>query len=292
VWEVRPGELDVDKSLSVGYGSTSVVYLGRLRGETIVAVKDCQLSEPDVDTDAIFIYLRELEVWSRVNHPHILHFFGFSMSETVFRICSEYCRGGTLFDLLHNCWHIPLRWWQRRKILLDISLAVEHMHTLEAPIMHRDLKSLNVFLLSPVTDESTGPQVKLADFGFARVRKTQRRDESTVSDLTQGAGTPHWMAPEVASGTQYHEKVDVFSFSIIIYEVVCRHMAFEELDQESAMQEIASGGRPRLDPDIVPPDAPPALLDLMMRCWDQEPSKRPSISQAHDELLRIPWPDS
>jgi len=291
-WELKPGELDVDRSLAVGYGSTSVVYLGRLRGETIVAVKDCQVSDPDIDRDVISVYLRELEVWSRMNHPNILHFFGFCIKERAFQICSEYCRGGTLFDLLHNCWHVPLRWWQRRKILVDVSLAVEHMHTLQTPVMHRDLKSLNVLLLSPVTDESARPSVKLADFGFARVRKSHRRDDSTSSVLTEGVGTPHWMAPEVALGsTRYHEKVDVFSFAILIYEVVCRYMAFEDLDPDSARQEIASGGRPRLDPDIVPPEAPAALLDLMVRCWDQDPSKRPSMSEVHDQLLQVPWPN-
>lgn len=288
-WELKPGELEVDTSLAVGYGSTSIVYLGRLRGETIVAVKDCQLSESDIDGDVIALHSRELEVWSRVNHPSILHFFGFYIDKSVFRICSEYCRGGTLFDLLHNCWHVPLCWWQRKKILADLALAVEHLHTLETPIMHRDLKSLNVFLVSPVTDENTRPTVKLADFGFARFRQGQRRDESAWSDLTQGVGTPHWMAPEVGRGTQYHEKVDVFSFSIIMYEVVCRQMAFEDMDPEEARQDIASGGRPRLD--IAPPETPPELLDLMQRCWADAPSDRPSICQVHDELMEVRWPE-
>jgi len=293
-WAIAPGEIESLEE-TIGIGSTSVVYKGKLRGvPQAVAVKEITLSTIEEqysrETDGTVIAItRELEVWPAVRHPGILKFLGFSFTpdERVMRICSQFCTGGTLFDLLHNCWDIELSNLQKRKMLLDIARAVDYLHNFQQPVMHRDLKSLNIFLLEPVVDRESEIHVKLADFGFAR---------KPEDDLTNGAGTPHWMAPEVAQGTVYHLKVDVFSFAVIMYEVVCRHMAFETLTPEQAKHEIAQGHRPTLEgacgtDTFVPENTPNELRALIARCWSQNALDRPSMDDVVQELERLEWPE-
>lgn len=299
-WEIGPDEIFGIQEDCIGFGSTSVVYLGYLRGvPEPVAVKEVVLSQLEEqygcqDEGIILAITRELEVWPEINHPSILKFLGFCFSpdRTTLRIVSQHCRGGTLFDLLHNCWHIRLSNAQKKRILLDCARAVDYLHNIQKPVMHRDLKSLNVFVLEPVVDERSDVRVKLADFGFARIRP----ERSGWTDLTSGVGTPHWMAPEVAQGLGYHLKADVFSFAVIMYEVVCRHMAFETLDAQQVQQTIAQGHRPPLDgregvDTHVPNGTPRELRALISRCWSQGPLDRPSMGVVVEELQRIEWPE-
>jgi len=298
-WEITPQELRLSDN-SIGFGSTSIVYLGHLHGVPgEVAVKEVSFATVEEaygeqDAGTILAITRELEVWPQVNHPNILKFLGFGFSEdaTKLRICSQYCRGGTLFDLLHNCWDIELNTRQKRKILLDVAGAVDYLHNISTPVMHRDLKSLNILLLDRVVDEKSEIKVKLADFGFARIKPTT----SGWSDLTSGAGTPHWMAPEVMTGSTYHLKADVFSFAVIMYEVVSRHMAFETLDAEQVQDRIAQGERPALygeteEETYVPPTTPTVLRELIARCWSQGPLDRPSMDEVIREVKDLDWPD-
>mmetsp|Transcript_21544 Transcript_21544/g.61690 ORF Transcript_21544/g.61690 Transcript_21544/m.61690 type:complete len:313 (+) Transcript_21544:125-1063(+) len=294
-WEIGPGELRLEDTV-LGCGSTSIVYLGYLRSLP-VAVKECNFAqvEEQYGSDGqgtIIAFIRELEVWPEVDHPNILRFLGFCFSEdcTKLRIISQLCRGGTLFDLLHNRWDVELSKTQKLRMLVDIGAAVEYLHNIQMPIMHRDLKSLNVYIVDEVVDETSEVKVKLADFGFARVRPAM----TGWSDLTSGAGTPHWMAPEVSQGSGYHLKADVFSFAVIMYEVVCRHMAFEMLDPEEVQQQIAQGDRPALYGTCgrdtnVPDDTPEELRQLIARCWSQSASERPSMDVAVKELRSLSW---
>eukprot|EP00420_Gonyaulax_spinifera_P020341 CAMPEP_0197901584 /NCGR_PEP_ID=MMETSP1439-20131203/51406_1 /TAXON_ID=66791 /ORGANISM="Gonyaulax spinifera, Strain CCMP409" /LENGTH=320 /DNA_ID=CAMNT_0043522561 /DNA_START=67 /DNA_END=1029 /DNA_ORIENTATION=+ len=290
-WEVDPQDLIVDTAEVLGAGSTSLVYPGALRGKP-VAVKTLIVRDEDVQLmSTLEVFLRELELWPRMDHPNVLKFFGFGLVGDSLALCAECCGGGTLFNLLHNCWYMPLNWRRRRKILTDIASAVKYLHTNELPIMHRDLKSLNILLVEAVTaDNDKDPEVRLCDFGFARSQRVGLGGDLSWSDeLTQGAGTPHWMAPEVSTSGHYGESADVFSFSIVMYEVITRHMAFEDDDPETARIEISRGVRPVLDADMVPEDTPPALLELMAQCWDQDPAARPSFTAIHERLLELDW---
>lgn len=281
LFELDPRKLELISM--VAQGSTAMVFRGKFRGE-VVAVKQLMLTGQAIDEKFILAFTRELEVWPRVRHEHILRFIGLISQTPPLRLISEFCEGGSLFDLLHNQWHIKLTWSQRLRILVDTASAVEYLHSFATPILHRDLKSLNVLLAEPVEDEGTVPMVKVADFGFARTRA----QNAEWAELTRGAGTSHWMAPEVAAGGQYNEKSDVFSFAIVTYEVVCRHMANEDLDPAQAIREIMSGMRPSLrSPDLVPPDTPLALLALLKQCWDQAPERRPTGTELHGQLRSI-----
>eukprot|EP00421_Protoceratium_reticulatum_P070864 CAMPEP_0168414114 /NCGR_PEP_ID=MMETSP0228-20121227/29561_1 /TAXON_ID=133427 /ORGANISM="Protoceratium reticulatum, Strain CCCM 535 (=CCMP 1889)" /LENGTH=312 /DNA_ID=CAMNT_0008427905 /DNA_START=48 /DNA_END=986 /DNA_ORIENTATION=- len=268
-WEIE--EKDIELMSLLGEGTTSIVYMAKLHGE-VVCVKEIKgLQDNGFSPTVQQAVLRELRVLLRVNHPNILRFIGLVDESTPLRLVLEYCSGGSLFELLHNCWSIPLSWVQRMKVLKDTSSALNYLHCFDPPIVHRDLKSLNLMLFEAVRDDVTIPVTKLADFGLARVQERA---------MTQGVGTKHWMAPEVLLGTDYTEKADIFSFAMVAYEVVCRHVPFERLDPTSVAKFTKAGRRPDLqDESIVPKEVPPSLLALIVQCWDQQPLNRPSFGE-------------
>eukprot|EP00928_Gymnodinium_smaydae_P052458 TRINITY_DN3635_c0_g1_i1.p1 TRINITY_DN3635_c0_g1~~TRINITY_DN3635_c0_g1_i1.p1 ORF type:complete len:336 (+),score=48.18 TRINITY_DN3635_c0_g1_i1:84-1010(+) len=276
-WELNPDDIRVIEA--IGQGSTASVYWATLNGLDI-AVKEIQA----VDDGTLLAVRRELQVMNKVDHPHLLKIVGLVSKTPPLRLCLEFCSGGTLFDLLHNMWHVQLKWTQRVKALCDMASALNYLHTYRKPIMHRDLKSLNVFLRTPVESQDSEIDVKIADFGFSRIRSKGGAD-GEWSEMTQGAGSIHWMAPEVFTGTRYTTKADVFSFGIVIYEVICRHMAFEDQDADSAGQLLASGQRPTFE--HVPESCPRELVDLMVRCWAQSPDDRPTAGEIHAELYAL-----
>jgi serine/threonine protein kinase len=273
-WEIDPDQISILEA--IGHGSTSCVYSGVLNGN-MIAVKE--IAEADEAT--LQAVRRELQVMTRTDHPTLLRFVGLVSLTPPLRLCLEFCRGGTLFDLLHNRWEIPLSWVQRVKILLDTASAVEYLHTFRKEIIHRDLKSLNIFLFGQIENEYDVPEIRLADFGFSRILEGSKEWQT----LTRGAGSMHWMAPEVYSTTRYNSKADIFSFGIICYEVICRHMAFEDLDPEAAADRILSGARPDMPPDT--PEAPEDLKTLMVCCWQHEPDQRPNAGEVVQALSVI-----
>merc|ERR1712060_744442 len=181
-------------------------------------------------------------------------------------------------ELLHNCWDVRLVEVQRSKILMDTACALEFLHSFEPPVIHRDLKSLNLMLLYRIENGCTMPHVKLADFGFARIEERA---------MTQGVGTKHWMAPEVLRGTDYTTKADVFSFAMVAYEVAFRHVPYERLDAHSVARQTLAGIRPDMDEDDTEGDVPPALLELITNCWAQEPDARPSFVDIRHRMEQL-----
>jgi serine/threonine protein kinase len=263
----------------IGEGTTAIVFLANYRREQVAIKEILPTRNEGIDKKTFQAVQRELNVLSQVNHPSILKFIGLVNECDRLRWLLEYCAGGSLFDVLHNRYDLTLSWRQKFKMLTDTSSAQAFLHNFKRPILHRDLKSLNLMLKEEIQDEHDEPCIKLADFGFARVEEKR---------MTQCVGTTHWMAPEVINSTEYTQKADVFSFAMVAYEVVCRHVPFEHLDSDSVGDKITSGQRPSLtDPDVVPEEAPPNLLDLIVRCWAHEPSHRPCFKQIHSDICEF-----
>ncbi|GLI67476.1 hypothetical protein VaNZ11_011693, partial [Volvox africanus] len=97
--------------------------------------------------------------------------------------------------------------------------------------------------------------------------------------LTGRMGSPGWVAPEILKGLPYNEKVDVYSFGIIIWECLAGKRPYEGLTNDQVMLAVAAGSRP-----AVPPDTDPALERLMSSCWDQDPEQRPAFHEITTEL--------
>jgi mitogen-activated protein kinase kinase kinase 9 len=135
-----------------------------------------------------------------LRHPNIVMFLGACTKPPHFAIVLEYCEGGTIWALLQKQSQ-ELSWEERRDLALDVARGMNYLHERTIPILHRDLKSLNLLL-----DHKR--RVKLADFGWTK---------GLQNYMTGKIGTYQWMAPEVISAYQYTEKADVFSFGIILW---------------------------------------------------------------------------
>lgn len=264
--KIDPSEIYVYDT--IGEGTSATVYMARYdderQGEVPVAVKELHAGR--FDFAIMQAVRRELHILIQVEHPNIVRLIGVVNQAEPLRLVLEYCAGGSLFELLHNCYHIPLSWTQRLQVLAQTAQGMEYLHDYDPPIIHRDLKSPNLMLKEEVTSLSDVPAIKLADFGFARPSHTS---------MTQGVGTTHWMAPEVLQGTDYTEKVDIFSFAMVAFEVVYRVVPFEEHDPRQVSTWISQGTRP----ELIMCSSPPELLELVRLCWDQDPAARPTSGE-------------
>merc|ERR1719353_346453 len=159
----------------------------------------------------------------------------------------------------------------------DVARAMSYLHDFKPAVIHRDLKSLNLLLTSLIQDIRQVPVVKVSDFGLAKMQD----GEQSWGKMTVEAGTFHWMAPEVASG-HYNQKADVYSFSMVLFELICREIPFEDLEPNDVLKLTKEGHRP--DPEAVPPNTPQELEALMHACWKHNPEERPDFHYVCKEL--------
>jgi len=145
------------------------------------------------------------------------------------------------------------------------------MHGLNPPIIHRDLKSPNILMTSrgPNGEKLKWPMPKIADFGLSRGMQWT----SSMSD--KAVDNPVWLAPEIMCRKPYNEKADVYSFGVILYEIVLQLRFLEDIKFDYQKEDaIKSGTRPN-----IPADVNPILSSLIHFCWAQEPNQRPSFDQ-------------
>mmetsp|Transcript_52858 Transcript_52858/g.115999 ORF Transcript_52858/g.115999 Transcript_52858/m.115999 type:complete len:445 (-) Transcript_52858:187-1521(-) len=279
LWEVE--EADLTYCERIGRGKFSDVYRGRWRGAD-VAIKELLWEGGDEERDEgnRKMVKRELEVMMRLRHPNLVLFMGAITRTMPLRIICELCLGGSLYDLLHG--PVKLCWRQKVKLGFDVARGIYFLHTCKPPVVHRDLKSLNLLLVDPVLTENDIPFAKIADFGLARCEAAD-----DTGGMTEGAGTYHWMAPEVLQGAHYDERVDIYSFAIVLYEIACRKLPFAEIDMAPVAIAIAvtRGQRPSLD--VIPSDCPPDMKKLIQDCWAGNPADRPLIREICHTLRDI-----
>lgn len=267
-WEVDAASIMYDTC--VGSGLTSEVYRGVWEGKT-VAVKKITTDFRRMPLKQREDICRELAILQALEHPNLTMMYGVVATHPV-QIVMEYCAGGNVFDLLYNTPEesLTITWSQKLKLGSDVSEAMAYLHSADPPIIHRDLKSLNLLLSTPVRRSGDPILVKLSDFGMARLSKED--------NMTRGRGTANWMSPEILSETKYDCKVDVYSFSMVMYEVICQEIPFEEIQDPAAIRDlILQGSRPDLS--LIPPECPSRLTDLVRRCWDPYPSNRPAFEE-------------
>lgn len=289
VHEINPAHLNLFEK--VGTGCTAEVFRGSLTYHDVgqgheleVAVKQIDWNKSSMGQKEQRAFDREVEIMPRLRQDNLVTFFGVTSLERPFRIVTEFCSGGCCFELLHNCDHIELVWNQQIKMCTDVAKAMEYLHTVTPMIIHRDLKSLNLLLKLPVTGSHDIPHVKVSDFGLSRMKAAGA--ETDWGKMTIAAGTCHWMAPEVFIGGEYDEKVDVYSFAMILFEIICREIPFEDEEPAAVGRLIVGGERP--DQEAIPPDCPAALSELMITCWSAYASQRPAFPVIRQILEHLP----
>jgi hypothetical protein len=273
-WIINSNSIKILKT--IGSGGSSDVYLGDYRG-TEVAVKKLRLLE--AKKDYIKEYKREVSSLVLLYHPYLVLLMGAIAEPFNLSIVTEYCKGGNLFELLYKNPHINLSWELKKKILLQIAIGMNYLHTNDPPVLHRDLKSLNILLTDKIEKSSDTTDIKISDFGLSRLYQ-----KSCI--LTGHLGTCYWMAPEIIVNKRYSTKVDVYSYGIIIWEVCTRKIPYSSMSQQYIQFYVSvKKGRPNLK--IIPNDTPPKIVQLMQMCWEHKPNNRPGFDYIVDFLRNL-----
>eukprot|EP00163_Fabomonas_tropica_P028049 TRINITY_DN560_c0_g1_i1.p1 TRINITY_DN560_c0_g1~~TRINITY_DN560_c0_g1_i1.p1 ORF type:complete len:468 (+),score=123.97 TRINITY_DN560_c0_g1_i1:258-1661(+) len=264
---IHPGEISILEK--IGTGASAKVYRGIWLGKE-VAIKKLK---DNLRASAVEALKREISLMSQLRHPNIVMLMGvYQDPEKPQRlaIVSEFMHHGCLFDLLEQCREngSMVDPDQMVAISRDIALGVLYLHSLNPPIIHRDLKSLNILL-----DENA--IAKVCDFGLSR---QQAADNNT---MTRGVGTPHWVAPEILRSGKYSEKVDVYSYGVLLWELYTCKIPYEGVDTGTLVTKLCEDPTFRLP---IPDDADPRWAKLMNMCFEHDPSKRPSMSEVVEFL--------
>lgn len=208
-----------DKNL-IGQGQFGVVYKGKLQDGAMIAVK--KVIDSDFQGDAEFA--KEIEIISTLKHRNLVPLRGCCVSERNKYLVYDYIPNGNLSDHLFPLENkAPMSWPQRKSIILDIANALAYLHHgVKPPIYHRDIKPTNILVDSCM-------RARVADFGLAK----QGKEGGGESNLTTRiAGTHGYLAPEYALYGQLTERSDVYSFGIVVLEIMCGRRA---LDLSSSM---------------------------------------------------------
>jgi hypothetical protein len=204
-------------------------------------------------------FLREIETLVRIQHPCVVRFIGYCLpvEKLGARIAMQYIGPHSLKTVLESS--IVFEWWTsttKTIVIIGIVVGMYLIHT--AGIRHHDLKPSNI-LLDPVTHFP-----KITDFGSSQF-------EVPGPTITSPTGSPGYMAPELWTQQISTQKIDVFSFGIILYEIVIGQRAFNRrLNSYQLMNHICNGHRPP-----IPGNLPMFVQELMLLCWNHDPEKRP-----------------
>ena len=211
------------------------------------------------NTREIEFFKREIEILINCYDPFLLDFVGFSMEGSL-SIATEYMRNGSLWDLIHNNSNTKLNPTQKTNIAIGIAHGMRYLHS--KGIIHRDLKSPNIFL-----DENYLP--KIADFGLSRFCDSEF--------MTQSIGTPQWMPMEQLISCNYGPPVDVYAFGMILYELETGEVPFDGMNSVEIFKALERDETPKLNHNR-------SLEKLIKSCWCKDPEKRPTFDQIFLEL--------
>ncbi|XP_078173779.1 serine/threonine-protein kinase STY46-like isoform X2 [Carex rostrata] len=261
VWEIDTNLLKMGNK--VASGSYGDLYRGTYCSQD-VAIK--VLKPERVNTDMQREFAQEVYIMRKVRHKNVVQFIGACTKPPSLCIVTEFMAGGSVYDYLHKRRGV-FKPPALLRLAIDVSKGMNYLH--QNNIIHRDLKTANLLM-----DENE--VVKVADFGVARVKV-----QSGV--MTAETGTYRWMAPEVIEHKPYDHKADVFSFGIMLWELLTGKVPYEYLTPlQAAVGVVQKGLRP-----TMPKNANPKLAALIERCWQQDSTERPDFSEILEILQQL-----
>ena len=253
----------------LGEGSFGKAYLCQnLQDDSDCVIK--QIILDNLDQKEKDETLNEVIILRKVDHSNIIKFldvFTRTKPNNSLNIVTEYADGGDLSQKLKRLKHkkIPLTEKEILNYLVQICLALNHIH--KKKIIHRDLKSGNVFL-------TKSGLVKLGDFGIAKgFKNTWEKAQTKV-------GTPYYLSPEIINCKPYDSKSDIWALGVLIYEMMTFKMPFNASSLPSLSLKIIKGYY-----QAPPPSYSKDLIELVKKCLSLEPNNRPSA----ESILKLPF---
>uniref|UniRef100_A0A2P2LR57 non-specific serine/threonine protein kinase n=1 Tax=Rhizophora mucronata TaxID=61149 RepID=A0A2P2LR57_RHIMU len=274
----------------LGRGGFGVVYKGELDDGTKIAVK--RMEAGVISSKALDEFQSEIAVLSKVRHRHLVSLLGFSIEGNERILVYEYMPQGALSKHLFHWKNLklePLSWKRRLNIALDVARGMEYLHSLaHQSFIHRDLKSSNILLGDDF-------RAKVSDFGL--VKLAPNGEKSVVTRL---AGTFGYLAPEYAVTGKITTKADVFSFGVVLMELLTGLMALDEDRPEESQylaawfshiksdkQKLMAAIDPALDVKDKTFESISMIAELAGHCTAREPSQRPDMSHAVNVLAPL-----
>lgn len=268
----KVGEGGFGKVFQVKDKSTGLTYAAK--------VSISSIDELAAEEEKFGYLLREINIISKLDHPSILKYVGYSIDDFKSKkrpcIITEFLSNGTLKDIIKLerrglCKH---EWDDTRKLIniYGIAAAMSFLHSHE--ILHRDLKPENILM-----DEYLLP--KISDFGLSKI-KHYNPESDTLKSTTGFKGTMCYSAPEIWYNSEYSKASDVFSFSLILYEIVTNNEPYSGCNEFEILNRIYKQKRPELD------KIPSSYRELIEICWDENPANRPSFDEIVKKLKKDP----
>ncbi|XP_063317419.1 receptor-interacting serine/threonine-protein kinase 2-like [Pelmatolapia mariae] len=262
-------------------GGFGTVFKGKHSDwRTTVAVKCLKLDSPVIERERNCL-LKEAEVLHKARFNYIIQIFGVCNEPRIFCIVTEFMSNGSLDRLLHEKDVYPvLAWPLRLRILYEIALGVNFLHNMNPPLVHHDLKTQNILLDGEF-------HVKIADFGLSKWRQLS---VSRGSGSKPAEGTVIYMPPEEYEPSKSRRadvKHDMYSYAIIMWEVLSRQIPFKEVTNGiQIMFSVLRGLRPDTSLESLSADIPSreTLINLMIAGWNANPDERPSFQNCLIEL--------
>ena len=258
----------------LGSGHFGNVFAATYKGEGVAVKKMKIRKQKEVE-----LFNLEVAFMRKLNHPNILKLVdGFRLTALEYIIITEICSGGELFDAIVKRRNLSISNAQR--VAKDVLSAIEYMHDMN--VIHRDLKPENILLTSEWTDGPI-PPVKVIDLGLAA--------DWEGTKLYRKCGTPYYIAPEVAKGSGYGKKCDLFSFGVIVYILLCGYPPFDGNDQQVIRKILNRPVSFQDDPDdntweSIQRETPEAIR-FIQRLLGKDPLRRPTARQAFQSSFII-----
>ncbi|PIA65116.1 hypothetical protein AQUCO_00100542v1 [Aquilegia coerulea] len=271
-----------DRSRILGQGGYGTVYKGILPDLSLVAIKKSK----QIDESQLGQFINEFVILTQINHRNVVKLIGCCLETEVPLLVYEFVSNGTLSNHLHETRGLlsSISWEDRLRIAAETAGAIAYLHSAAStPIIHRDIKSDNILLDDNYT-------AKVADFGVSRLNPL---DQTQISTMVQG--TMGYLDPEYFQTSQLTEKSDVFSFGVVLAELLMgeKPLCFERpqdqrslaiyflmlLKEDLLFQLLEAGIAKDESTEQVH-----AVVELVTRCLHLKGSKRPSMKEVAAEL--------
>eukprot|EP01129_Flabellula_baltica_P009160 TRINITY_DN3697_c0_g1_i2.p1 TRINITY_DN3697_c0_g1~~TRINITY_DN3697_c0_g1_i2.p1 ORF type:complete len:1262 (+),score=287.03 TRINITY_DN3697_c0_g1_i2:42-3827(+) len=323
VWEFAPdiSKLktmmlpEIENLEKLGEGGFGTVYRGTLNGE-IVALKSLKVDQIEDELEQFQEFIHEVNVMRQFDHPNLVKLYGTTLNPLGMVI--EYCPYKSLdihlYDKNLSDENFPTV--LRYKIMLDVAQGLECLHSFAPPVIHRDLRSPNVFISSMDLKEGA-VNAKLGDFGLAQY---------ALPSLSEMLISWQWLAPEVfsANNATYDTSADMYSFGMVFWEILTRDIPYSEFEQFINTRSFTLSQEELADTELVsslssqgytingseviqevykehdikeeivkkhlrptlPPIGDQMIRILIEKCWSPVPSERPTVQEAIDLITQ------
>ena len=259
----------------IGRGGFGHVYTGLWKRQPIAFKK---LIVQHMPRKKLEMFVKEIKIFSSLNHPHIVEMFGAVVEEGNIGIVMEYLTRSLYRAIFVE--EIEFSRSIKKTIVHQIASALEYLHTCDPKIAHCDIKSENILL-------DKDHNAKLGDFGLIAVKNAAKTSFSNAG-VPPGQGTPRYSAPEVLRGEFLSISQllmsDIYSLAIVVFEVLMEEEPYEDFNLLQLQEHVGRGRmRPPLNSEILTQP----VIDILQRSWDVSASQRPTALEFMTEWSEI-----